>query len=128
MFRQLQPSDGHNRKAYRNVDDIYDIVRQLSGIICCKIIAATLHQQYLAAELGLQCLECPHVGANIFTNSRVRAATSFNCKDARRGEGLILDEELLIFLGKDIVRHSAYIHMSAKKGGDGDEDRQVPKL
>jgi hypothetical protein len=98
-----------------HINHIDDIIRQLSRIVRREIITSTLYKQELAAELGLERLECSGVGGDVLADSGVRAAAGLDGKDAHRGEGLVLDEELLVFAGKDVVGHDGCIMIRVSK-------------
>lgn len=89
--------------AHRDVDDIDDIVRELARVIGGEVVTAALDEQELAAILRLERLERTHVRADVLADRGVRAAAGLDCEDARRRERLVLDQELLVLLGEDVV-------------------------
>ena len=89
---------------HRDVDDIDDIVRKLTRVVRSEVVAAALDEEELAAVLGLERLERAHVRADVLADCGVRASTCLDCEDARGGERLVVDQELLVFFREDVVR------------------------
>lgn len=57
-----------------HVDHIDDIVSELTGVICSKVVAARLNKQQLGLELVRQLLQGQEVGRDVFTDRSMRAA------------------------------------------------------
>lgn len=90
----------------RDINHVDDIVGQFPRVICGQIVTAALDEENLTAELGLQSFKCTHVGADVLANSGMRTATGFDGQDTFSGEGSVLDQELLVFAGENIVCNS----------------------
>ena len=89
----------------RYIDDIYDEVSKFARVVCSEVVAAGLQEQHVRRDTVMKVLEREQVGRDVFPDSRVRAAAGLNRKDARGREGLVLDEELLVFAREDVVRY-----------------------
>ena len=88
---------------YRDIDNVDDKICQLSGIVCGEIVTPALNEKQLAIEFGLESLKGTNVSGDILSDSGVGAPPSFNGLDAFRREGVILDQELLVLAGEDVV-------------------------
>lgn len=106
--------DGQLR-SHRNINYINNIVGQLPGVICSKVVPTTFDKQDLAAVLRLEGLKGTGVGTNIFADRCVRTATSLNGENALLREGLIADQELLIFTRENVVCHCGYCLKGVRK-------------
>lgn len=90
----------------RDVDDVDNVVCELSRIICGEIVSTALNEEHLAAIFSLESLEGPHIRADVFSDRGVRASTSLDGEDTRWWEGLVCDQEFLILPGEDVICHS----------------------
>ena len=76
---------------YRDVDDIDDIVRELTRVVGSEVVAAALDEEHLALVLCLERLERAHVRADVLADRGVRAPARLDREDARRGECLVFN-------------------------------------
>ena len=100
--RGTQPAEGEN--THGDVNDVDDVVGELARVVRGEVVAAALHEEQLARVLGLQRLERAHVRADVLADRGVRAAARLDSEDARCGERLVPDEELLVLAREDVVR------------------------
>lgn len=86
-----------------DVDDVDDKVSEFTGVVCGEIVAAAFDEEELAIEFCLEGLEGADVGGDVLTDCGVGAAAGLDGEDAVGGEGVVLDEEFLVFAGEDVV-------------------------
>ena len=76
---------------YRDVDDIDDIIRELTRVVGGEVVAAALDEEHLALVLCLERLKRAHVRADVLADRGVRTPARLDREDARRGECLVFN-------------------------------------
>jgi hypothetical protein len=94
---------------HRNVDNIDNIISQLSGVICGQIIASAFYKEELATKFSLQSLQSAHVGTYVFSNCCMGTSSRLYGEDAIFRKGLVFYEEFLIFSSEDVVGDGSLI-------------------
>lgn len=69
-------------RTHRDIDHVYDVVRELARVVGGQVVAAALDEEDLAVEFGLERLERAHVRADVLADRCVRAAAGLDGKDA----------------------------------------------
>ena len=86
-----------------DVDDVDDVIRELSAEVGSEVVPSGFDQQELAAELRRELLELREVDADVFPDGGVRATAGLHCADALGREGLVSGQELAVLLGENVV-------------------------
>ncbi len=95
---------------HRHIYHIDNIICQLPRIVRRQIVAPALDEEDLAAELCLEGFQRTHVGGDVFADGGVRTAAGLDGEDALGGEGLVVDEEFLVFAGEDVVGYGGWMY------------------
>lgn len=99
--------------AYRNVDNVNNVIGQLPGVVCGQIITPAFHEQELATEFGLQSFQSAHISAYVFSDRCVGAPSCLDGENAIFWKGLVFYEEFLVFTGEDIVGDGGFFERSS---------------
>lgn len=92
--------------AHRNVNDIDNVISQLSGVICGQVIASALYKEELATKFSLQSFQSAHIGTYVFSNCRMGTPPCLDGKNAILWKCLVFYEEFLIFPSEDVIGNS----------------------
>lgn len=92
--QQIRPRDtwpalpGHLVPA-RDVDHVDDEIGQFARVVSSQVVATGLDEEQVGFKLALEGLEGEEVGAYVFADGGVGAATCFDSTDAGGGESFV---------------------------------------
>ena len=106
-----------------DVDDVNGVVGEFAAEMGGEVVPTGFNQQQIGLEGAVKLLEGQEICGNVFADGGVGAAAGLYRPDAPGGQGLVADEELRVFLGKDIVGDGRHDQLIAKPLAKGKHER-----